>query len=131
MGRILNIFFPILGSGFCALLLAFGIRPFENFCQNINIKNQIKSSPLLSECNFVIFDESGIKGKTSISSSETNWEAFVKAYETEKDFFFFTSNKLAVFIPKHAFISDEQINQLRELTKTKLGDRAKFSDTSS
>jgi YcxB-like protein len=60
-----------------------------------------------------------------LGSGQTKWEAFIEATETKEDFFFFTSSKFAQFIPKYAF-NETQLNQLRELVKSKLGDKAKF-----
>jgi YcxB-like protein len=89
------------------------------------LQKQINWSPALKEIKVLTLDEEGIKGSQNLGSGQTKWEAFIEATETKEDFFFFTSSKFAQFIPKYAF-NETQLNQLRELVKSKLGDKAKF-----
>ncbi|HEX8738007.1 MAG TPA: YcxB family protein [Pyrinomonadaceae bacterium] len=79
-----------------------------------NIKNQFKSSPALREPKIISFDEEGIYGTSQFGGGLTKWTAFIEAAETADDFLFFTSNKVAQFVPKRFFTS-EQINQIRTL----------------
>ncbi|HMJ24927.1 MAG TPA: YcxB family protein, partial [Pyrinomonadaceae bacterium] len=41
-----------------------------------------------------------------LSDSEIKWEAIVKVRETKRDFFFYTSKRIALFLPKR-FLSNE------------------------
>jgi YcxB-like protein len=113
-------------TGIVSLLFAFGLKPFQRFFNLRNLKAQLKSSPLLSEEKLISFSEEGISGEGNFSNGMTKWEAFIQAGETENDFLFFMSDKSSQFVPKRAFKNDEQQNQLRELVKLKLGDKAKF-----
>lgn len=91
-----------------------------------NISRQMKSSPALQQTNTFSLDEKGIKWSGHLGSGEIKWGAIVESVETKSDFFFFTSDKFAHFVPKRAFVSEEQQNQLRTLAKNNLGDKAKF-----
>lgn len=62
---------------------------------------------------------------SNLTSGETKWGAIIEANETDYDFFFFVSNKVAILVPKRV-LAVEQINLLRDLAKKNLGDRAKF-----
>ena len=115
-------FAPVL---MICLLLLF-LKHFPNPFLKWNLKRQIKSSPLLQAIQEVTFDAAGIEGQTNLSSAVTKWEAVTEATETDRDFFFFISNKKALFIPKRAFADDFQINLLRGLARMKLGEKARF-----
>ncbi|HEY8563735.1 MAG TPA: YcxB family protein [Pyrinomonadaceae bacterium] len=115
-------FSPVLTL--CLVFLVVSV--FTNSLLKWNLKRQFNSSPLLRAAQEVSFDDAGIKGETDLSSALTKWEAVVEAAETDKDFFFFISNKKALFVPKRAFADEFQINLLRALVRTKLGERAKF-----
>jgi hypothetical protein len=90
-----------------------------------NIQKQVKSSLLLQQAQRISFDEVGIKGQTNLSTGETKWQAITEATETNDDFFFFTSNKHAIFVPKKC-LTVNQTNTIRELAKRNLGEKAKF-----
>jgi hypothetical protein len=96
-----------------------------SFLLKRQIENQFKSSPALRETQYISFDEKGLYGTSQFGSGQTNWEAIIEATETEDDFFFFTTKKFAQFIPKR-FFTEEQINQIRELAKRKLDNKAMF-----
>jgi hypothetical protein len=102
------------------------LKYFPNPILKWNIQRQFKSSPLMRETQHIYFNESGIGGQTNLSAGETSWEAFIEATETKEDFYFFTTKKMAQFIPKRVFKSESEQNRLRELAKSKLGDKAKF-----
>ncbi len=87
--------------------------------------NHFNSSPALREPKLTAFDEEGIFATSQFGSSLQNWDSFVAADETEDDFYFFTSKKIASFVPKR-FFNFEQLNQIQDLTKRKLGDKARF-----
>ena len=106
------------------LLLA--LRFFPNPMLKWSISRQFKSSPALQQTQHICFDEDGIKGQSSLGSGEAKWKAVIEAVESKEDFFFYTSKKFAQFVPKRCFSSEEQQNQLRDLVKRKLGDKAKF-----
>lgn len=115
-------FFPV----FAIFLLLVLPKYISNPIAKWNMKKQFESSPLLKESQTILFDEEGINGETYLSSGLTKWEAIIEAMETDKDFFFFLSNKMATFVPKRAFQNEFQMQQLRELAARRLGDIAKF-----
>ena len=90
-----------------------------------SLEKQIKSTPALSAPQHFSFDDEGFYATNEFASGQLNWQAMVEMIETEEDFYFFMSKNFARFVPKR-FFSDEQLNQIRELAKGKLGDKAKF-----
>ena len=91
-----------------------------------NFGKQIKSSPALQEPKIITIDDEGIRGKQSLGSSETRWDAFIEAEETDDDYYLFTSSRTAQFIPKRVFATIDQQEEFRALIATKLGKRAKL-----
>ncbi len=87
-------------------------------------EKQIKSSPALGEPQFILFDEDGMYGTNQFGSGQTKWQGMNEVTETEEDFFFFTSKNFAQFVPKR-FFKEKQINQIRELAKKHLSEKAK------
>lgn len=90
-----------------------------------NLEKQINSTPTLSVPQLVSFDDEGLFATNQFGSGQTKWEAIIETVETEEDFFFFTTNKFAQFVPKR-FFNAEQINQIKGLAKNNLGEKAKF-----
>lgn len=117
---------PFFVAALIVFLVLLLLRKFPNPILKWNIKRQFRSSPLLNEPQRISFDEEGINGETYLSSGLTKWAAIIEATETKDDLFFFTSNKFAMFVPKRAFVNEEQINQVRQLAKESLGEKAKF-----
>ena len=97
----------------------------SGFLLKRKFEKQLKSSPALSEPQFVLFDEEGMYGTNHFGSGQTKWQGMNEVTETEEDFFFFTSKNFAQFVPKR-FFKAEQINQIRELAKRHLSEKAKF-----
>ena len=91
-----------------------------------NVSRQINSSPAAQQTQRVLFDEDGIETQSLLGHSEAKWDVVIEAVESKADFFFYTSKNIAMFIPKRCFLSEGQQNQLRELARRKLGDKAKF-----
>jgi hypothetical protein len=118
-------YLPFIISGILIFIFMLLLKKFPNPFLKWNIKRQFKSSPVLQEPQSISIDDGGITGKNNLSSGETKWMAIIKSMETEDNFFFFTSNKMAMFIPKR-FLTDIQTNQLRDIAKRNLGDRAKL-----
>ena len=90
------------------------------------LKRQFNSSPVLREPQTIVISDEGIYGKTILSAGENKWGAIIEAVETDKDFYFFISNKFATFIPKH-FLKDEfELASLRRIVRDNLGEKAKL-----
>lgn len=119
--NIILLFLPFVVIGGVMLLRLKG----GDFFMKRQFEKQIRSSPTLQEAKTMIFTENGVNGYQSLATGEASWDAFVSAEESEKDFYLFTSNKAASFIPKRGFQSKDDENELRELIREKLGDKAK------
>lgn len=100
------------------------VKDFQPFAEK-SVVQQYKSSMLLQEAQTISFSEDGIESKSNLSASQINWNAVIEMAETDKDFFFFTSPKIALFIPKRVFSLERQ-GEIKKLAKIKLGDKAKF-----
>lgn len=87
-------------------------------------QNQIDSSPGLQETKTITLDSEGIKGRQGLGFGETSWDGVIEATETPDDFYFFTAKRFAMFVPKSAFSSSGQQEELRALLRLVLGDRA-------
>lgn len=114
-------FAPVLMIVVLFLLLKY----FPNPILRWNVRKQFESSPILREKQRISIDEVGIKGQTQLSAGETKWSAIIEATESKDDFFFFISNKFAMFVPKHKLTS-EQKALIYDISKRNLGEKAKF-----
>ena len=85
-----------------------------------NLGKVRKRTPAAQGPHTWTLNDEGIRITGPLSDSELKWEAIIKAQETKRDFFFFTSKSLAVFLPKRV-IADSQIIDLRHLISKKLG----------
>lgn len=122
-GLVAIAFFPALFLGVTVVLLDKYVFPFFG---KQTIKRQMKSSLSFNNENEICFSDEGIEISNELSSSKLKWEAFLKAFESDSDFIFYTSNKTSIFIPKTAFLSDADTNFLRCLSRAKLSDKAQF-----
>lgn len=75
-----------------------------------------------------IFTEKGVESKTPVATSNRDWESYLKVFETKTDFIFFSQENFFATIPKRFFKSKEEIEDLRELVKRKLGEKAKLQN---
>ncbi len=75
-----------------------------------------------------IFTEKGVESTTPIGSSNRNWESYLKVFETQTDFIFFTQENFFATIPKRFFDNPDQIEELRELVRRKLVAKAKLQN---
>lgn len=73
-----------------------------------------------------VFSEQGVASTTANASSNRDWANYIKIYETNKDFIFFSRKYFFSTIPKRFFKSQSEIVSLRELIKAKLGEKAKL-----
>lgn len=108
------------------LAAVFVIKRIPNPLTKIFVSIQFKSSPAMQEEQIISFDDEGIKGGNNLTSGVTKWDAVIKAFESKDDFFFYTAKNFAIFFPKSAFTTIEEQNQLKELAREKLGEKAKF-----
>src|SRR4051794_29721246 len=104
-----------LAAVLCGVMIVASLFAFR-FLERFRIKRQLNSSRVAEGSYSYIFDEQGFSIGGELSQSELKWAAVIKAVETEKDFYFYTSKKFAHFIPKRAFASTSDIDQVRKLT---------------
>jgi hypothetical protein len=100
------------------------VKEFQPFAEK-SVVRQYKSSLPLQESQTISFAEDGIESKSDSSANKIDWNAVIETAETDKGFFFFTSSKMGLFIPKR-ILSVEQQHEIKNLAKIKLGDKAKF-----
>jgi len=96
-----------------------------HFLTEYSLKKQYESSPLLREESRISFSTNGIETESASLTNKISWSAITEFEDTEEDFFFFFSPKAALFIPKRVFTVEQQ-NEIRNLVKIHLGDKAKL-----
>lgn len=74
----------------------------------------------------VTFDEAQIAMRSALSSSESAWEALYGARETRDAFLLYRSKDLYHVVLKRMLSSPDDVTALRELIRSKLGDKAKL-----
>lgn len=72
------------------------------------------------------FGPEGFSARSEVFNVTLKWDAILKAVETERFFFIYISNRSAHFIPKVQISSYPELEQLRAVLKTYLGDRARL-----
>jgi len=91
-------------------------NPIKNYFLNRHWKN-------LSNWHHPItidVDEEKIKSKTVDCESSVQWRLFIKAIETKNLFMLYPAKACFNMIPKRAFSSDQQMDEFRELLRTKI-----------
>lgn len=131
---------------FAPLLALFGKRAFLNLAwlapiiaiwlvlliampmyEDWNVRRQVKNTPAAEGLFTCTFSNEGLHLVGSLEEFEWKWEALVRVVESDEDFHFYGSESFVKFLPKRAFISDSQQNQLRMLLKTRIGHKAQLS----
>lgn len=72
------------------------------------------------------FAPEGFTARSDVFNVSLKWEAILKAVETKRFFFIYISNRSAHYIPKVQISSFPELEQLRAVVKTYLGDRARL-----
>jgi len=85
-----------------------------------------KKTPAAQGPHIWRLSDEGIRLTGPLSDSELKWEAIIRAKETKRDFFFFTSKSFALFLPKRVIASESQMIDLRHLIGEKLGGKAEL-----
>jgi len=94
--------------------------------QRLSIGRQVKAVPGSDDLYTFTFSEEGIAISGSLRSANLKWEAIVKVRESASDFLFYTTKRVAQFLPKRAFKQSEEMNELRVLLGQKLGNKAQL-----
>jgi len=89
----------------------------------------LKFYPELREEVRITFSNEGIEKSFELTKDLTKWKKYLEATETKTDFFFYVSDELSEFVPKRAFENELQQNQLKELVKSNLGEKAVYRES--
>ena len=112
-----------LGVGaIVAITVAYALKDINLFGDR-SLSREYKSSPLLKETYKIVFSELGIVSTSKSFESEIKWNAIIQTRETEDDFFFFTSPRVAMFVPSRVFTAQQQ-RDLQNLARRMLGAKA-------
>ncbi len=90
------------------------------------IWRRAKKIEQISESIKLVFSESGVKSESESTSNYRSWNKFDKVYETKEDFIFFPQDIVFYTVPRRFFSNPSQIEELKDLLKTNLGQRAKL-----
>ena len=105
-----------MGSVITILLLVFGAwRKARKPAKNVWTAN-----PILKERFDTEIDEQGIRSRCSIATSDRTWTVFTGYFESAKLFHIQQGPNQFLWIPKRAFGSEQEIQQMRELLRAKL-----------
>lgn len=85
-----------------------------------------RRNPIFQAEFTVKIDETGIDSKSSSFENRVGWNVFLKAFESDDDFFFLLSDDQPIYFPKRVF-SPPQMISLRRIASEHLGAKAKFS----
>lgn len=83
------------------------------------------SKPVTLPATFT-FDDKGFERRLEAEAVKSSWEKVTEAVETEDAIFIFQGRFYANLIPKRVFADAGELNQLKSLLVSKLGERAKF-----
>lgn len=72
------------------------------------------------------FDDQRIVIRSALSFGESAWEALYGARETKDAFLLYRSKEIFHFVVKRTLRSPDDVTALRELIRSKLGDKAKL-----
>lgn len=104
--------------------IAYALKDFSYFSERV-IKKHYDTTKLLQETYQIRFDSDGINSESNSFTNTLRWNAVIETVQTHKDLHFFIGRNASLFIPKRVF-TDEQQNEVKNLSKMKLGDKAKF-----
>jgi hypothetical protein len=126
----INIVGVILFSLIPALILWVALLSLYHFSSLIafrKMKRSTNSSPAAHDNLQINFSDEGIEFVRVLFSAKWNWLVFTKAIETEKEILLYMDDaQKPFFIPKRAFVSDEDLNFVKCLMRTKLVEKAQF-----
>lgn len=93
---------------------------FSNPFKNYFIKRAWKGLPNLHHPISFEVNEETLKFKSLNFDSSLQWQLYIKAVETKNLFMLYQGKLLFNMIPKRAFNSDTQMEEFRELVRTKV-----------
>ena len=103
------------------LFMGVFVNPYLNLYQRYFVSRTWKSYQALKEAMNVDITQEGLNIKGESFECTSKWKIYTKFMETPKLFMLYQSKNLFNLIPKRAFNSDEEIEEFRELLRTKIG----------
>jgi hypothetical protein len=93
---------------------------FSNPLKNYFVARTWKGFASLHQPMSVEVNEEVLKIKSINFDTSMQWQLYIKAVETKNLFMLYQAKALFNMIPKRAFSSDEQVEEFRELLRTKI-----------
>ena len=82
----------------------------------------VRQNPMLLTGEYELtFDDQGCYAKTNEYEARRSWSAYTTALESDKMFVLVYGKNRFATVPKRAFSNTEEISQVRELLKSKIG----------
>ncbi|MGE5657476.1 MAG: YcxB family protein [Actinomycetota bacterium] len=119
IGILSIIFNPAEGMGYCFVVLGIFYIPLIKLINRYQLTRLWKSQPSIREPISLEVNEERINFKSPAFESNVKWQVYTKFRETKKLFMLYQSHHLFNILPKRAFVSNEQLDQFRELLRTK------------
>jgi YcxB-like protein len=102
--------FTILQFSFVALFAFFGAFIVPRFRAQITLQG-----PVAREQRNISVSPQGVSVASPVFTATYNWTAFTLIKETKRSFLLFTAPIIALIIPKRAFSSPDELQQVRSL----------------
>jgi hypothetical protein len=110
---------PVAGM----LLLVFVLVPLLQIYQLWTLSRHNRT---LSSVHHYSITPDGFSARSEMFDVNLRWDAILEAVETKRFFFIYLSPRIAHFIPKERISSFPELEQLRAVLKTHLGERARL-----
>ena len=88
------------------------------------VRRAYAATPALAGPQRYEFTDDGLALSNASVSNLVRWSAFVQAAETPEFFLLYYSKRCAYYLPRRIMGPEAQIDALRELLRSRLGDRA-------
>jgi membrane-bound metal-dependent hydrolase YbcI (DUF457 family) len=88
------------------------------------LRRQYSDTPSLRGPQVYQFSDGGLAMTGGATTTTLGWDSLVEAAETDAFFLFYHSKRQAFYLPKRVMGDEQQLQQLRQLLRTRLGPRA-------
>lgn len=116
----------VLTNTWQAPVLFVGLVGLFTIVASRSAKSQLASSPGLAGEMTYEFSPEGFHITTEYGSSQTSWEALHLVRETKDGFLFYRSKVAFNLVPKRMLANLDDIERLRVLVRSSLGDKARL-----
>jgi len=111
-----NVWFAVL-----IVVMMFVVVPWF---QRRTVSKAYYANPAMQGQQTYEFTPDGLRMVGPLSSVSVAWPGILSAVETDEFLLFFVQKNLAYYLPKRAVSSTAELEELRELARQKLGERA-------